>query len=121
MEVAGTGDYCAVAELWSGKPCERLTALVKASGLTQDEIGLRLNVKGPSVSRWCSGERTPNADVLAALLEIVGGSADEVLGLSGHVGAENARLLAALRQVAGAATTVLGVRAARGDKRGRGR
>lgn len=77
-----------MAERWSGKPCGRLSKLVEASGLTQEEIGLRLDVKGPSVSRWCSGERTPNADVLAALLEIVGGSADEVLGLSTQVADE---------------------------------
>lgn len=40
-----------------------------------------LGVDGSTVSKWRSGERTPNADTLAALLELCGGSADYVLGL----------------------------------------
>lgn len=81
-----------MAEAWSGGPCRRLSRLVEESGLTQEELGLRLGVKGPTVSRWCSGERTLNADTLASILEIVGGSADEVLGLSGQVADELRRL-----------------------------
>lgn len=99
-----------MAEVWKDGPCGRLDRLLDASGLSNVAIGKALGVHNSSVSRWRSGENTPNADDLAAMLELCGGSADEVLGLSGHLGAENARLLAALRQVAGAATTVLGAR-----------
>jgi len=73
----------AVVSSWKNGPAAHLNRLVEASGVSKTEIGRRLQPKrsDSTINRWCSGERTPNADDLARVLEIVGGSADEVLGL----------------------------------------
>jgi transcriptional regulator with XRE-family HTH domain len=112
--------------IWKAEAAERLDAALEAAQKRTTDVARALRAAGikadPSmVSRWRSGERIPDADQLAAMLKLCGGSADAVLGLSGHVGAENAQLRAALRQVEAAATMVLGARGVPADRRGRGR
>lgn len=97
-----------MAEAWKDAPCRRLARLIDDAGLSNVEVGQRLRAKrsGPTVSRWKSGELTPNADTLTELLEMCGGSADEVLGLRPPV-VDRAKL----RQAVGLVVEVLDAQA----------
>jgi predicted transcriptional regulator len=55
--------------------------LLRAAGLKNGTVARQLGVTGATVSRYRSGDRTPNADVLAIMVALAHGSADEVLGL----------------------------------------
>lgn len=88
-----------MAQRWREGPSERLRALVEASGLSGAALGRYLGSLGlPIKSRYAvrawtdpRGVSVPNADALAAVLELVGGSADEVLGLRGGLASREAR------------------------------
>lgn len=57
----------------------RLQDAIRAAGLSQNEVGRRLGTTGSSVSSWCTGRSQPSLEQLAALMELVGESADKVL------------------------------------------
>lgn len=88
-----------MAQRWREGPSERLRALVKASGISGAAFGRYLDSLGlPIKSRYAvrawldpKGGSVPNADALAAVLELVGGSADEVLGLRDGLAAREVR------------------------------
>ena len=66
---------------WADGPAERLDKLLERANLSNTEVALALGVGDSAVSRWRSGERVPNADVLGEMVRMAGGSADAVLGL----------------------------------------
>lgn len=70
-----------MAETWKHGPCVRLDKALRAAALSNVKIAKALGVTDSAVFRWRSGENTPNADTLAAILELCGASADEILGL----------------------------------------
>lgn len=109
--------------IWQQSAADRLDRLLSEAGLRNVDISRAMVSAGfkadqSMVSRWRSGERVPDADQLYGLLRLCGGSADVVLGISGHVGAENAQLREALKLVESAATRVLGAQGSRRGKRG---
>lgn len=56
-----------------------LTALRKASGLTQRQLAEKLNVSDKAVSRWERDECAPDLSLIPVLAEIYGVSSDEIL------------------------------------------
>lgn len=59
---------------------EALAAVRKQNGLTQDEMAAKLFVTRQAVSRWETGETTPNVDTLKLMSEQFGVSINELLG-----------------------------------------
>ncbi len=59
---------------------EKLITLRKQNGLSQEELGMKLNVARQTVSKWELGETTPEMDKLIKLSEIFGVSLDELAG-----------------------------------------
>ncbi|WP_075864953.1 helix-turn-helix domain-containing protein [Carboxydothermus islandicus] len=59
---------------------KKLRELRKSQGLTQKELGRRLNVTEAAVGMWEQGRRLPDPEVLARLAEIFGVSVDYLLG-----------------------------------------
>jgi len=60
---------------------ENIRRLRLASGLTQEELALRLSVTGQAVSRWERGECCPDIALLPGLVNLFGVTADELLGM----------------------------------------
>ena len=58
---------------------EKLQALRKRSGLTQDELAQKLYVSRTAVSKWESGRGYPNIDSLKAIAVFFGVSVDDLL------------------------------------------
>ena len=58
---------------------DRIAAVRKAAGLTQEQLGELLGVSRQAVSRWESGQTSPDAATLAALCEKLRVSADYLL------------------------------------------
>ena len=58
---------------------DRIAAVRKAAGLTQEQLGELLGVSRQAVSRWESGQTSPDASTLAALCEKLRVSADYLL------------------------------------------
>ena len=56
-----------------------LTALRKASGLTQRQLAEKLNVSDKAVSRWERDECAPDLSLIPVLAEIYGVTSDEIL------------------------------------------
>ena len=56
-----------------------LTALRKASGLTQKQLAEKLNVSDKAVSRWEREECAPDLSLIPVLAEIYGVTSDEIL------------------------------------------
>lgn len=61
---------------------ENMKKAREAAGLSQKQISLSLHVSGATVSNWESGKISPTADNLKSLSELLGVSADYLLGLS---------------------------------------
>ena len=59
---------------------EALASIRKKNGLTQDEMAAKLFVTRQAVSRWETGETTPNVDTLKLMSEQFGVSINELLG-----------------------------------------
>lgn len=68
------------AEMWEG--CGRLDRMMKARRISSAELGRRLGVAQATISRYRSGERAPDPDTLAAICRELGGSADQLLGIT---------------------------------------
>ena len=58
---------------------DRIAAVRRAAGLTQEQLGALLGVTRQAVSKWESGQTAPDAATLAALCEQLHVSADYVL------------------------------------------
>lgn len=58
----------------------RLAALRKSRGLTQEDLAERLNISPQAVSKWENDLTSPDLDTLSQLAEIFEVSADELLG-----------------------------------------
>jgi transcriptional regulator with XRE-family HTH domain len=59
---------------------ERLKKLRKERNLSQDEVGIPLNISGRTVGNYESGEREPALDTLIKIADFYGVSADYLLG-----------------------------------------
>ena len=57
----------------------KLAALRTASGMTQRELGLRLNVSGQAVSKWESGRGMPDVLTLPEIASVFGVSIEYLL------------------------------------------
>lgn len=62
-----------------GKLGERLLALRKASGMTQEQLAEKVFVTRQAVSKWERGESVPDLELLVALAEMYGVSLDELV------------------------------------------
>lgn len=62
-----------------GKLGERLLALRKASGMTQEQLAEKVFVTRQAVSKWERGESVPDLDILVALSEMYGVTLDELV------------------------------------------
>ena len=62
---------------------EKLMELRKARGLSQEELGFRLDVTRQTVSKWETGQTTPEMEKLIALSALFGVSIDALVGNGG--------------------------------------
>ncbi len=60
---------------------EKIKLLRISKGLSQEQLGLRLGVKGSQVSRYETGERLPPLDVVVKLGQIFNVTTDYLLGV----------------------------------------
>jgi transcriptional regulator with XRE-family HTH domain len=60
---------------------EKLIALRKSNGLSQEELGDRVGVTRQTVSKWELGQTTPEMDKLIELSKLFGISIDEFVGI----------------------------------------
>ena len=65
---------------------EKLFRLRKEKGLSQEELGNLLRVARQTVSKWESGETTPELEKLMCLADIFDVSLDELVGRSEKTG-----------------------------------
>lgn len=68
---------------------EKLTKLRKMEGLSQEELGYRLNVTRQTVSKWELGQTTPEMDKLVEIGKIFNISVDDLLNDSEVQSAKN--------------------------------
>lgn len=59
---------------------EKIMELRKAKGFSQEELGYKLNVTRQTVSKWETGQTTPEMDKLIELSKLFGISIDELVG-----------------------------------------
>lgn len=59
---------------------EKLMELRKSRGMSQEELGYKLNVTRQTVSKWETGQTTPEMDKLIELSRLFGISMDELAG-----------------------------------------
>ncbi|MDR1002730.1 MAG: helix-turn-helix domain-containing protein [Oscillospiraceae bacterium] len=59
---------------------EKLMNLRKSNGLSQEELGFKLDVTRQTVSKWETGQTTPEMDKLIELSKVFGISIDELVG-----------------------------------------
>lgn len=67
---------------------KRIQERRKAQGLTQEQLGNELGVSAQAVSKWENGESAPDIGLLPALVQVLGTSADSLLGIDGGIGIE---------------------------------
>ena len=58
---------------------ERIKAKRKELGLTQAELGEKLNITDRAVSKWEQGEGNPDMSIIASLAKILGVSLDYLI------------------------------------------
>jgi transcriptional regulator with XRE-family HTH domain len=68
---------------------ERIQALRKSAGMSQEELGDRLGVARQSVSKWESGATVPELDKLIAMSKLFGVSVGSLLGLEESEGPDH--------------------------------
>jgi len=59
---------------------ERLKSLRKDKGMTQEELGLKINVTKVSISGYENGNRTPDMDTLQKIADVLETTIDYLLG-----------------------------------------
>ena len=64
---------------------ENLIRLRKSRGYSQEQLGEQVNVSRQTVSKWESGQTTPEMDRLIALADLFGVTIDELAGRKGSV------------------------------------
>lgn len=67
---------------WKETLANNLARLRREKGLTQAELGEKLNYSDKSISKWERGEGVPDLQVMVALSELYGVSLDEMTGRS---------------------------------------
>ncbi len=67
---------------WKETLATNLARLRREKGLTQAELGEKLNYSDKSISKWERGEGVPDLQVMVALSELYGVSLDEMTGRS---------------------------------------
>ena len=73
---------------------DRVTALMKKSGLSQKELAAKAGVTESAMSYYVNGSRTPRSDVLTRMAKELGTTTDYLLGTSDEsAGDENKELL----------------------------
>lgn len=60
---------------------ENIKKARKASGISQEEMAVKLNVVRQTVSKWENGLSVPDADVLIQIAEVLGVSVGQLLGV----------------------------------------
>lgn len=60
---------------------ERIARLRREQGITQQDLAEKLGVTQPNISEYERGAYVPNATMIVRLAEILGVSADELLGM----------------------------------------
>jgi transcriptional regulator with XRE-family HTH domain len=83
---------------WTDDGCRRLDSALQAKRITSTRLAAGLGVDRSLVSRWRSGERIPDVDQFAYMVDLLRVSADEILGL--NVEGERSRLRRAVQAVA---------------------
>ena len=68
---------------------EKLIELRKKHGLSQEELGYKLNVTRQTVSKWELGQTTPEMDKLVEMAKIFNISVDELVNEKGNTTAQN--------------------------------
>lgn len=61
------------------KTANKLQALRKAHGLSQDALAEKLGISRQSISKWERGESSPDTDNLIALAQVYGITIDEII------------------------------------------
>ncbi|WP_130811428.1 helix-turn-helix transcriptional regulator [Olsenella sp. Marseille-P4559] len=61
---------------------QRIAIARKAADMSQDQVAKAINVHKQTISRWERGERVPNGEEIRLLVELLGCSANFILGLS---------------------------------------
>lgn len=74
------GRHINTTELLAGIP-NRLKRAIRQRGMTRKELSEKVGVSEVSMSRYCAGTRTPNAENLLAIAFVLNVSADYLLGL----------------------------------------
>ena len=59
---------------------EKLMSIRKAKGLSQEELGMELQVSRQTISKWESGLSVPDAEMLICIADLFGISVSELLG-----------------------------------------
>lgn len=59
----------------------RLREEIKNSGLTQKEIAEKVGINPSTISKYLKQDKFPAIDTFANICEVIGASADEILGL----------------------------------------
>ncbi len=73
---------------------ERVTTLMKKSGLSQKELAAKAGVTESAMSYYVNGARTPRSDVLTRMAKELGTTTDYLLGTSNEINTEeNTELL----------------------------
>ena len=61
--------------------CERFSLELKASGMSQKELALKLNVDPSNITNWKQGTNFPSLEMFYRLCQVLDVSADYLLGL----------------------------------------
>ena len=56
----------------------------KEKGITQKELGEKLNVSDKTISRWERGDRIPDSYAIKEISKLLNISCDELLGIKRH-------------------------------------
>lgn len=59
---------------------QRISRMRKAKGLTQEELGEKVNISSQAVSKWENDISSPDISILVKLANILGVTLDELLG-----------------------------------------
>lgn len=63
----------------AGALTQNIKRLCEQNGMTQKELAERAGITSVSVSRYCSGTRTPSANTLYAMAKALGCRMDELM------------------------------------------
>lgn len=62
---------------WAG----RLDRLLTKAGLSDAQVARATGLDASTINRYRTGDRSPKPEDLAAIIQLAGGSADEILGI----------------------------------------